>query len=162
MASHRSTAKTAAARPRIAFVQSSWHKDLLQGCRDAFVKTMTEHGYAKGQIEHFDVPGAFEIPLHAQLLAKSGRYAAIVANGFVVDGGIYRHEFVAAAVIDGLMRVQLDTEVPVFSVVLTPHEFHEHDTHREFFRQHLKIKGVEAAEACAATLGSLARLRQSG
>jgi 6,7-dimethyl-8-ribityllumazine synthase len=162
VASHRSTAKTAAARPRIAFVQSSWHKDLLQGCRDAFVKTMTEHGYAKGQIEHFDVPGAFEIPLHAQLLAKSGRYAAIVANGFVVDGGIYRHEFVAAAVIDGLMRVQLDTEVPVFSVVLTPHEFHEHDTHREFFRQHLKIKGVEAAEACAATLGSLARLRQSG
>jgi len=54
---------------------------------------------------------------HAQLLAKTGRYAAIVAAGFVVDGGIYRHEFVAEAVIGGLMRVQLETGVPVISAV---------------------------------------------
>lgn len=162
MTSRRSTTKAKAARPRIAFVQSSWHKDLLLGCRAAFVEAMAEHGYAKNQIEHFDVPGAFEIPLHARLLAKTGKYAAIVANGFVVDGGIYRHEFVAAAVIDGLMRVQLDTEVPVLSVVLTPHEFHEHDTHREFFREHLKIKGVEAAEACVQTLRSLSGVPREG
>lgn len=162
MTARRPSTRRTAEQPRIAFVQSSWHKDLLLGCRDAFVATLRERGYAKRQIDFFDVPGAFEIPLHAKLLAKSGRYAAIVANGFVVDGGIYRHEFVAAAVIDGLMRVQLDTEVPVFSVVLTPHEFHEHDTHRAFFREHLKIKGAEAAEACAATLRSLAQLRQRG
>jgi 6,7-dimethyl-8-ribityllumazine synthase len=145
---------------RVAFVQSSWHKDLLLGCRDAFVKTWAEQGYAKTQVEHFDVAGAFEIPLHAKVLAKTGKYAAIVANGFVVDGGIYRHDFVAAAVIDGLMRVQLDTEVPVISVVLTPHQFHDHDTHREFFREHLKTKGVEAAHACVETLRSLHTLRQ--
>lgn len=158
MTSRRSSPNTTRARPRIAFVQSSWHKDLLLGCRAAFVETMAEHGYTKNHIEHFDVPGAFELPLHAQLLAQTGRYAAIVANGFVVDGGIYRHEFVAAAVIDGLMRVQLDTAVPVLSVVLTPHEFHEHDTHREFFREHLKVKGVEAADACVQTLLSLRKL----
>lgn len=126
------------------------------------MKAMVEHGYAKSRIEHFDVPGAFEIPLQAKLLATTGQYAAIVANGLVVDGGIYRHEFVAAAVIDGLMRVQLDTEVPVISVVLTPHQFHEHGTHREFFREHLRIKGVEAADACAQTLRNLASLRKSG
>ena len=63
----------------------------------------------------------------------------------VVDGGIYRHEFVADAVIGGLMRVQLDTGVPVISAVLTPHHFHEHETHRAFFFEHLETKGAEAA-----------------
>jgi 6,7-dimethyl-8-ribityllumazine synthase len=50
------------------------------------------------------------------------------------------------------MRVQLDTEVPVLSVVLTPQRFHEHETHRTFFREHFILKGEEAAIACAATL----------
>ncbi len=102
--------------------------------------------------------GAFEIPLHAQRLAASGRYRAIVAAGLVVDGGIYRHEFVAEAVIDGLMRVQLDTGVPVFSAVLTPHHFHEHDEHQRFFHEHFQVKGREVAKACTETIESLERL----
>jgi 6,7-dimethyl-8-ribityllumazine synthase len=77
----------------------------------------------------------------------------------VVDGGIYRHEFVAAAVIDGLMRVQLDTETPVFSAVLTPRIFHEHEEHRRFFREHAAVKGRELAVAMTATLQSLGQLR---
>jgi 6,7-dimethyl-8-ribityllumazine synthase len=93
------------------------------------------------------------------LLAKSGRYAAIVAAGLVVDGGIYRHEFVASSVIDGLMRVQLDTEVPIISVVLTPQNFHEHDAHRQFFRDHFLIKGEEAAQACGAVIDGVRTLR---
>jgi len=155
------TANKKAAQPRIAFVQSSWHRDLLLGCRQAFIATMKKQGYAQQQIDIFEVPGAFEIPLHAKLLAKSGNYAAVVASGFIVDGGIYRHEFVATAVINGLMQVQLETEVPVFSVVLTPHHFHEHETHLDFFREHLKAKGAEAAEACAQTLNALAVLRKA-
>jgi 6,7-dimethyl-8-ribityllumazine synthase len=103
------------------------------------------------------VPGAFEIPLHAKRLAQSGRYAAVVACGFVVDGGIYRHEFVAATVVDALMRVQLDTDVPVFSAVLTPHHFHDHAEHREYFTRHFEVKGTELAEAIAATLNVAAR-----
>jgi len=98
---------------RIAFVQSSWHKDLVDECRSAFVAEIGQLGVAESSIDFFEVTGAFEIPLHAKRLAESGRYAAIVAAGLVVDGGIYRHEFVAEAVIGGLMRVQLDTEVPV-------------------------------------------------
>jgi 6,7-dimethyl-8-ribityllumazine synthase len=144
---------------RIAFIQSSWHKDLLLSCRQSFIRVMGKSGYAKNRIDYFDVPGAFEIPLQAKILARSGKYAAIVANGLVVDGGIYRHEFVASAVVSGLMQVQLETEVPVISVVLTPHQFHEHDTHKVFFREHLKIKGEEAAATCIATLSGLAKLR---
>jgi 6,7-dimethyl-8-ribityllumazine synthase len=73
----------------------------------------------------------------------------------VVNGGVYRHEFVAAAVIDGLMRVQLDCDVPVFSAVLTPRDFHEHDDHHRFFREHFVKKGTEVARACLETLTSL-------
>lgn len=85
--------------------------------------------------------------------------AAIVAAGLVVDGGIYRHDFVAATVVQALMQVQLETDTPVFSVVLTPHHFHEHQTHRRFFHDHFRIKGAEAAQACAQTLASLGRLQ---
>lgn len=105
------------------------------------------------------MPGSFEIPLQAKLLAKTSRYAAIVAAGLVVDGGIYRHDFVAHAVIDGLMRVQLDTEVPVLSAVLTPQHFHEHEEHRRFFFEHFTVKGKEAAEACLRTLANMEKLR---
>ena len=113
----------------------------------------------EGDIDFFEVPGSLEIPLHALLLAESRRYAAIVAAGFVVNGGIYRHEFVAEAVISGLMRVQLDTKVPVISAVLTPQHFHEHDEHKKFFYDHFVVKGAEAAAACAATIDKIGRLR---
>ena len=73
----------------------------------------------------------------------------------MVNGGIYRHEFVAAAVIDGLMRVQIDTDTPVFSAVLTPRDFHEHAEHLAFFREHFVKKGSEVAHACLETLASL-------
>jgi 6,7-dimethyl-8-ribityllumazine synthase len=137
---------------RIAFVQACWHKDIVDRCRISFTTEIAKHGYGEGDIDFFEVPGSLEIPLHALFLAESGRYAAIVAAGFVVNGGIYRHEFVADAVIQGLMRVQLDTKVPVISAVLTPQNFHEHDEHKKFFHDHLVVKGAEAAAACAATI----------
>jgi len=147
---------------RIAFIQSSWHKDIVDQGRIAFLEEVAQLGVDPRSVDLFDVPGAFEIPLHAKLLAQSGEYAAVVACGFVVDGGIYRHEFVADAVISGLMRVQLDTEIPVFSVVLTPQRFHEHEQHRRFFFEHFLVKGKEAAHACVRTLAALDRIRPAG
>ena len=143
---------------RVAFVQSSWHRDVVEECRIAFLAEIEARHISPAQVDLFEVPGAFEIPLHAQLLAKTRRYTAIVAAGLVVDGGIYRHDFVAGTVINALMDVQLRTEVPVFSAVLTPQQFHEHATHFEFFRKHFAIKGIEVAEACANTLHALERL----
>ena len=143
---------------RVAFIQSCWHRDIVDQCRAAFVAELAVLGHPEEAFDLFEVSGVFEIPLQAQKLARSGRYAAIVAAGFIVNGGIYRHEFVSTAVIDGLMRVQLDTEVPVISAVLTPQAFHEHDEHRRFFREHFLVKGREAARACRQTLGNMARL----
>lgn len=150
---------TAPAGGRIAFVQSCWHRDIVDECRTAFLEAMAAGSRAGAPIDLYEVPGAFEIPLQAKLLARTGRYAGIVAAGFVVDGGIYRHDFVATAVIDGLMRVQLDTDVPIFSAVLTPHHFHDHDEHRRFFREHFRVKGNEVAAACIGTLDAIAAVK---
>src|SRR3982750_492108 len=144
---------------RIAFVQSAWHRDVVEECRIAFLEEIEARHIARAQVDLFEVPGSFEIPLHAQLLAKTRRYTAIVAAGLVVDGGIYRHEFVADPAIKARMDVQLRTEVPVFPAVLTPQQFHESAAHVEFFRKHFALKGAEVAEACANTLLSLERLR---
>jgi 6,7-dimethyl-8-ribityllumazine synthase len=144
--------------PRIAFVQACWHREIVDRCRISFVDAMLKQGYAREDIDLFEVPGAFEVPLHAKRLAQSGRYAGIVAAGLVVDGGIYRHDFVATAVINGLMQVQLETGTPVFSAVLTPHHFHAGEEHVAFFKEHFLVKGAEAAHACAQTIGKLSAL----
>jgi 6,7-dimethyl-8-ribityllumazine synthase len=155
---HSPSANPAAKRttPRVAIVSASWHADLVGRCREAAIQELEATGPV--QVDAFDVPGAFEIPLHAMKLAQSGQFDAVLACALVVDGGIYRHDFVAHAVIDGLMRVQLDTGVPVFSAVLTPLAFHEHATHHGFFHEHLAVKGKELASACRATLAALRKL----
>ena len=105
-------------------------------------------------VDVFDVPGAFEIPLQARSLARSGRYAAVVGAAFVVDGGIYRHEFVAQTVVAALMQAQMETDVPILSAVLTPHHFHESEEHRHFFLGHFRVKGHEVARACQSLLAT--------
>ena len=145
-------------RARIAVICSSWHSDIVDRAKHALMAEFDRSPAPPGQVDYFEVPGAFEIPLLAQKLARSGRYDAIVACGLVVNGGIYRHEFVGAAVIDALMRVQLDTEVPVLSAVLTPRDFHEHDEHQRFFSDHFVKKGVEVARACLETIAGLRRV----
>lgn len=143
---------------RIAFVQAQWHADIVHQARDAFLAELERQGVPADTIDVFDVPGAFEIPLHAKRLAQSGRYAAIVGCALVVDGGIYRHEFVATTVVNALMNLQLETSVPILSAVLTPHHFHEHAEHRKYFHRHFAVKGTEAAEACVRTVEGLRRV----
>jgi 6,7-dimethyl-8-ribityllumazine synthase len=127
---------------RYAFVKANWHAEIVNRSLDGFLELIP----AK-QVDVFDVPGAFELPLMARDLALSGKYAAIAAAALVVDGGIYRHEFVAQAVVNGLMRVGLDTGVPVLSVSLTPHHFQETEHHIGIFKAHFVEKGREAARA---------------
>ena len=73
----------------------------------------------------------------------------------MVDGGIYRHEFVAQAVLQGIVQTSLETEVPVLSAVLTPHHFHEHAIHEAFFKDHMRTKGKELALACVSIIEQL-------
>ncbi|CAA6814862.1 MAG: 6,7-dimethyl-8-ribityllumazine synthase (EC [uncultured Thiotrichaceae bacterium] len=137
---------------RICFIHASWHVELVDGLKTSFFKQGADYQLAQSQVDVVSVPGSLEIPLQAQLRAKTGLYDAIVVAGFVIDGGIYRHDFVAQAVLDSVMKIQLEQEIPVIYAVLTPHHFHDHGVHESFFAEHLKTKGVETANALYQTL----------
>ncbi|MBP9182273.1 MAG: 6,7-dimethyl-8-ribityllumazine synthase [Fuscovulum sp.] len=139
---------------RIAFLKARWHADIVDQAHAGFCARLAEAA-PTARVDSYEVPGAFELPLLAQRLALTGRYDVIAAAALVVDGGIYRHDFVAQAVVSGLMEVQLKTGVPVLSVSLTPHNFQPVPAHVDFFRAHFVEKGREAAEAALAVTQAL-------
>ena len=127
---------------RYAFIKANWHAEIVDQALAGFTDVI-----APDQVDVFDVPGAFEMPLLARDLAMTGHYAAVACAALVVDGGIYRHDFVAQAVVDGLMRAGLESGVLVLSVSLTPHQFQDTPHHIAIYRDHFVTKGREAAEA---------------
>lgn len=129
-----------------AFIKANWHSGIVNQTLVGFEAYLNEKNVDAG-VTSFDVPGAFEMPLLAQKLAETGKYDAIIAAALVVDGGIYRHDFVAQSVVSGLMDAQMKTGVPVLSVSLTPHHFQPHDEHEDFYTAHFVKKGREAAQA---------------
>jgi 6,7-dimethyl-8-ribityllumazine synthase len=138
---------------RYAFIKAAWHNQIVDRALDGFCEVIDPT-----QVDVFDVPGAFEMPLLARDLANTGRYAAVTAAALVVDGGIYRHDFVAGAVVDGLMRAGMDSGVPVLSVSLTPHHFQDTDHHTAIYAAHFVDKGREAAQAALMIGKTLAAL----
>lgn len=143
--------------PRIAFIKARWHADVVDRAHDGF---LAEAGRIMpgARTDVFDVPGAFEMPLLAKKLAETGKFDAVVAAALVVDGGIYRHDFVAQAVVSGLMQAGLETGVPVFSVSLTPHNYQETELLTAFYREHFVKKGAEAAQAVKGMLAAEAQV----
>lgn len=100
---------------RFAIIASRWNPRitdaLVAAARDAFVG----NGVSAAAIDVVRVPGAWELPIAARELAAAGRHAAIVALGCVVRGDTRHYEQVADGASEGLMRVALDTGVPVMN-----------------------------------------------
>ena len=93
----------------------------MAAARDTFVA----NGVAEADVDVVRVPGAWEVPLAARAMAMGGRHAAIVALGCVVRGDTRHYEQVADGSADGLMRVALDTGVPVANGVLAVERFED-------------------------------------
>lgn len=130
----------------IAYVKANWHAPIVNQTQVGFEAELNDAGreYALTEVV---VPGALEMPMVAKKLANTGKYDCVVCAALVVNGGIYRHEFVAQAVVDGIVQAGMETGVPVFSVSLTPHEFQETPEHIDFYTRHFVKKGAEAARA---------------
>jgi len=140
---------------KIGFIKAGWHADIIDQGLNAFVADLEKAGISKNSIEVIEVAGSLEIPLQAKKMAETGNYAIIACGGFIINGGIYHHEYVNHAVIDGIVRAGLDTGVPVLSMVLTPLNFHQSEQHHKFFFDHFTIKGKELAAACVKTLANM-------
>jgi 6,7-dimethyl-8-ribityllumazine synthase len=104
---------------RVALVVSSFNKDITDGLLRGAQAALADAGLTSTNITTVHVPGAFEIPLAARRLARSGRYDAVVCLGCLIKGDTMHFEYIASAVSHGIMAVAADTGVPVTFGVLT-------------------------------------------
>ncbi len=86
---------------------------------DGAIDELKRHGVSEDNIEIAKVPGAFEIPITAMKLAKTGKYNAIITLGAVIKGATAHFDYVSAEVSKGIAQVSLQTGVPVIFGVLT-------------------------------------------
>lgn len=139
---------------KIAVISAMWHEDIVNSAEQSFINEMVAKGFSAADIDVIKVPGGLEIPLVGQKLLEKG-YDLAVGISFIVDGGIYHHQFVAQAVVDGIVNVSLKTGKPFLSVSISPqkHRFKEgHSEDNQWFVDHFVIKGREAANAAAIML----------
>lgn len=141
---------------RIGIVVSRFNEfitgQLLAGARDALVR----HGVDPDAIDVAWVPGAFEIPLAAQRLARSGRYDAVVALGAVIRGSTPHFDYVAGEAVKGIAQVALATGVPIALGILTT------DTLEQAIERAGTKAGNKGAEAALSALEMANLLRAIG
>ena len=104
---------------RFALVSSRWNDFLTGRLVDGALDALERLGADEGSVEHFRVPGSFEIPLLALKLAQSGRFDALVCLGTVIRGQTPHFEYVAGEVTKGIAQAALQTGVPVLYGVVT-------------------------------------------
>lgn len=125
---------------RVGIAMARFNREIGEGLLSGCVQELDRLGVTAGDVTLVSVPGALELPLALQTLAKSGRYDALVAIGCVIRGETYHFEIVANESSRGITDVQLDTGLPIANAVLTV----ENDD-QALVRMHQK--GMEAAQA---------------
>jgi 6,7-dimethyl-8-ribityllumazine synthase len=126
--------------------------ELLRGC----LKRLKELGISKGQTEVFRVPGAFELPLTARVMAQTGRFDAVIVLGAVIRGDTPHFDFVAGECARGVQDVSLSEGLPVIFGVLTTNTDEQAWERTGGAHGH---NGVKAAEAAVEMIGTLAAIR---
>ena len=141
--------------PRLAIVLSHFNQEVTSGLLNGAVTYLAENGIAAPQIYH--APGAFEIPLIAKTLAKSGRYDGVICLGCVIKGDTAHFEFISLGATMGLMTAALETGVPLTFGILTTYTDEQAIVRS---RDDAHNKGREAAAACVEALETLTAIRQ--
>jgi 6,7-dimethyl-8-ribityllumazine synthase len=145
------TTASAAAR-RIAIIVSRFNEQVTSGLLAGARAQLRESGVEVPDAAIFEAPGAFEIPLIAQTLARSGRFDGVVCLGCVIKGDTAHFEYISQAASMGLMTASLATGVPLAFGILTTYT-DEQAILRS--RDDAHNKGREAAAACLASLETL-------
>lgn len=101
---------------RIAIIHAQWNSQVVDELVSGCMATLTQKGVCNIVLE--SVGGAFELPLAASALAKSGKFNAIIAIGCLIKGATMHFEYISSAAVDGLMRVSLDNDIPVINGIL--------------------------------------------
>ena len=139
-----------------AIVSTRWNHlivdRLVEGAELAFV----QHGGKTENLDHYLVPGSYEVPLVARKLAELGKYDAVVCLGAVIKGDTDHYDFVAGGAANGILNTSLHTGVPVAFGVLTT------DTVEQALNRAGIKAGNKGAEAVLAMIETANLLRQIG
>jgi 6,7-dimethyl-8-ribityllumazine synthase len=145
--------------PRIAIVLSRFNPEVTDGLLKGALAQLADHGAPVASGDVIDAPGAFELPLIAQALARTGLYDGVVCLGCVIKGDTAHFEFISQSVSLGVMMAGLSTETPITFGVLTTYTKEQalaragDDTEN---------KGREAGGACHAAVTALRTIQRLG
>ncbi|KAJ3327345.1 hypothetical protein HDU76_011960 [Blyttiomyces sp. JEL0837] len=106
---------------KVLIVHTRWNFDIVKALTDKAIETLKRHGVSESNISVHDVPGAFELPFATQALLSSGakRYDVAISIGVLIKGETMHFEYIADAASHGIMRVGLETKIPVIFGLLT-------------------------------------------
>lgn len=136
--------------PKMAIVVSRFNTNITGGLKNGSLEWLEARGIT--DVDVYDAPGAFELPLLAQRLAKSGQYEGVICLGCVIKGDTAHFEFISLGATIGIMQAQLATEVPIaFGILTTYTEQQAVDRSRK----DAENKGREAAAACVESVAFL-------
>lgn len=141
--------------PRLALVVSRFNEEVTGGLRAGAVEWLAEHDVSVRDDDVIAAPGAFELPLIARALARSGRYRGVICLGCVIKGDTAHFEFISLGATVGLMQASLDAGVPIAFGILTTYTDAQAVSRS---RPDAHNKGREAAAACLETIAILDRI----
>jgi len=146
--------QTTGAGRRFAIVASEFNHDIVERLVSAAVKVLTAHGVSDADVTIAWVPGAFELPLAARTMARTGSYAAVICCGAVIRGETRHDRYVSEAAARGIAEASRDTGVPcTFGVITAENRKQAED------RSGPEVnRGAEAAEAALQMADLLPRL----
>ena len=104
---------------RFAIVSSRWNDFLVARLIEGAVDALTRLGANENSIEHFRVPGSFEIPLAARKAAEIGRFDAVICLGVIIRGETPHFDYVASVAANGIADAAMQTGVPVLFGIVT-------------------------------------------
>ena len=140
---------------KIAIVQARFNRKITDALAQGAVKALMESGVAEKDVKIFQVPGAFEIPLVCQRLARppagGKKYNGIIAIGAIIKGETAHFDYIAQAATDGIMRVMLDQNLPIAFGVIATYNLAQAKARA---RDNKNNKGYEAAMALIEILSS--------
>lgn len=137
-------------RIQIGIVTASWNEEVTGSLRDGALEHLEKAGVKAEQVHELLVPGSYELPLAAKLLADKNQIDAVVCLGCIIQGETRHFDFIAQSCSDGILNVSLETAKPVVFGVLTP------DTMEQALARSGGAHGNKGVEAAAAALEMLA------
>jgi 6,7-dimethyl-8-ribityllumazine synthase len=146
------------AHPRFAIVTSRFNEEVTSGLKKGALAYLREKDIQVAASDQFDAPGAFETPLLAQALIKTGHYSGVICLGCVIKGDTAHFEFISLGATVGLMQAMLSTSTPISFGILTTYNDEQAEKRSQ---DNAENKGREAAAACYETAMTLRKISEA-